>query len=303
MAMNRAQFARQLQEGLNTVFGLEYEKWPEEWREIFDIETSQKAYEEDVLMQGLGAAQVKEEGAGVAYDSGSELWARRYTHETIALAFAITEEAEEDNLYMAVGKRYAESLAMSMQYTKELKGAAVLNNAFSASYPGGDGVALCSTAHPLGNGSTFANKLATPADLHEAALEDASIGVSKFTNERSIPVALRCDKIVIPPDLEFIAERVLNSPMRPGTADNDVNAINKKGKFPGGYCINHYLTDLDSWYIRTTAKNGFKHFRRVKLQRKIEGEFESGNMRYRARERYVFGFTDPRCVYASEGAG
>ena len=303
MAMNRAQFARQLQEGLNTVFGLEYEEWPEEWREIYKVETSQKAYEEDVLMQGLGAAKVKAEGAGVEYDTGSELWARRYTHETIALAFAITEEAEEDNLYMSIGKRYAKSLAMSMQYTKELKGAAVLNNGFNSAYPGGDGKALFATDHPLGGGSQFGNKLATPADLHEASLEDVCIGVSKFVNERDIPVAMHVRKLVIPTDLEFIAQRVLHSQLRPGTADNDINAIKSLGKVPEGYCVNHYLTDPDAWFALTTAKDGFKHFQRKKIARKVEGEFESGNMRYRARERYVFGFTDPRCGYASEGAG
>lgn len=303
MAMNRAQFARQLQEGLNTVFGLEYARHPEEWKAIFQIETSRKAYEEDVLNQGFGAAPVKAEGAGVAYDSGSELWARRYTHETVALAFAITEEAEEDGLYGSLGRRYSTALARSMQYTKNVKGANILNNAFSSSFLGGDAKALCATDHPLGGGGTFANKLATPSDLHEASLEDVLIGISNFTDERDIPIATRAKKIVVPTSLEYVCERILASPARPGTADNDINAVKSLGKVPGGCAVNHYLTDDDAWFVTTDCPDGLKHFRRVKLQRKIEGEFESGNMRYRARERYVFGWTDPRGLFASEGAG
>ena len=303
MAMNRAQFARQLQEGLNTVFGLEYKRWPEEWRYHVEVEKSKKAFEEDVLMQGFGAAPVKEEGGPVAYDSGSELWAARYTHETIALAFAITEEAEEDGLYGSLGKKYSRALARSMQHTKEVKGANILNNGHNSSFTGGDGQPLFSTAHPLGGGGTFANKLATPADLHEASLEDALIGIAKFTDERGIPIAAMAKCLVVPPDLEYQAQRILHSHYRPGTADNDVNAIYSLGKIPQGAKVNHRLTDVDQWQLITDCPDGLKHFIRAKLSRKIEGEFESGNLRYRARERYIFGWTDPRGAYGSEGAG
>ena len=303
MAMNRAQFAKELQEGLNAVFGLEYNQWPEEWKYIFDVEKADKAYEEDVLLQGFGAAPVKEEGAPVAYDSGSEVWTARYNVETIALAFAITEEAEEDGLYGSLGRKYAKALARSMQYTKEVKGAAVLNNGFNSSFAGGDGKSLFATDHPLGGGGTWKNKLQTPADLHEASLEDINIGVSRFVDERDIPVAIMPRCLIVPPELKYQAERIVKSHYRPGTADNDINAIYKLDDFPDGVKINHYLTDTDAYFVKTNCPDGLKHFRRKKLTRKVEGEFESGNMRYRARERYVFGFTNPRAAYASEGAG
>ena len=303
MAMNRAQFAKELQEGLNAVFGLEYRDWPEEWKYIFDVEKANKAYEEDVLIQGFGAAPVKEEGAAVQYDSGSELWTARYVVETIALAFAITEEAEEDGLYGSLGRKYAKALARSMQYTKEVKGANVLNNGFNASFNGGDGKSLFALDHPLGGGGSWQNKLTTPADLHEASLEDINIGISRFVDERDIPVAVMPRCLIVPPELKYQAERITMSHYRPGTADNDVNALYQLGDFPDGVKINHYLTDKDAYFVKTNCPEGMKHFRRVKLTRKVEGEFESGNMRYRARERYVFGWTNPRAMYASEGAG
>lgn len=300
--LTRAQFRKQLQEGLNTVFGQEYKRYPNEWKAMFTTERSNKAYEEDVLEQGFGAAPVKAEGAAVDYDTASELWVARYQHETIALAFRITEEAEEDGLYGSIGKRYAKALARSMQHTKELKGANVLNNGFSSSFTGGDAVALFSTSHPLGGGGTFSNTLATPADLSETALEDACIQISEFTDERGIPIAVKARGLCLPPELIFTAQRILYSPGRVGTPDNDLNAINDLNMFPDGVHINHRLTDPDAWFIKTDAPDGMKHFVRVRIQRGMEGDFESGNMRYKARERYIFGWSDPRGAFGSEGA-
>jgi hypothetical protein len=300
--MNRAQFKKQLQEGLNTVFGMEYKRYPEEWRAMFDVENSGKAYEEDVLMSGFGAAPVKAEGAGVAYDAGAEEWTARYTHETIALAFSITEEAEEDGLYGALGNKYSRALARSMVHTKEIKGANIFNNGFSSSFTGGDGVELFSTAHPLANGSSLANELTTPADISETALEDAIIAIHKFTDERGIPVAAQSRKVCVPTDLEFNIHRILYSVLRPGTADNDPNAMRAMGMFPDGVAVNHRLTDTDAWFIKTDCPDGLKHMVRKRIKRKVEGDFETGNMRYRARERYVFGWTDPRGAFGSAGA-
>lgn len=300
--MNRAQFRKQLQEGLNAVFGLEYKSYPEEWRDFLDLENSHKAYEEDVLMVGLGAAQVKAEGAGVAYDSGSEAWVSRYQHETIALAFSITEEAIEDGLYGKLGAKYAKALARSMQHTKEVKSANILNNAFNSSFAGGDGKSLCATDHPLQGGGTFSNTFTTPADLSEASLEDALIQISKFTDDRGIPIASLAMKLVIPPDLCFVAERLTKSTLRPGTADNDINASRSKGMLPQGYCQVHRLTDPDAWFIKTDCPDGLKMMQRKNLQRGMEGDFETGNMRYKARERYSVGFTDPRAIFGSSGA-
>ena len=302
MAMNRALFKKQLQEGLNTVFGLTYRKYPQEWTAMFDTESSNKAYEEDVLMSGMGAAPVQAEGAGVAYDSGAEEWTARYTHETIALAFAITEEAEEDGLYGALGAKYSGALATSMVHTKEIRGANIFNNGFDSSFLGGDGVELFSLVHPLANGGTLANELSTPADLSETALEDAIIGISKFTDDRGIPIAARAIKLCIPTELQFNANRILNSALRPGTADNDINAMNNMGMFPGGVAVNHRFTDPDAWFIKTDCPDGLKHLVRKKITRKVEGDFETGNMRYRARERYSFGWTDPRGAYGSAGS-
>lgn len=301
-AMTRSAFARELQEGLNTVFGLEYRRYPEEWRAIFDVERSRKAYEEDVLLSGFGAAPVKAEGAGVAYDNGAEAWSRKYIHETIALAFAITQEAEEDNLYGSLGAKYSRALARALQHTKELKGANILNNGFSASFPGGDGKPLFATDHPLQGGGTYSNKLADPAELSETSLESACIQISKFVDERGIPIMVRPQKLIIPTDLDFVACRLLESSYRPGTADNDINVINAESRFPGGKAINHRLTDDEAWFIKTDCPDGLKHLIRKNVSRGIEGEFETGNMRYKARERYSFGWTDPRGGFASEGA-
>lgn len=302
MALNRADFRKQLQEGLNAVFGMAYKSYPEEWRGFFEVSNSNKAFEEDVLMAGFGAAPVKGEGAGIEYDEGAESYVARYNHETIALAFAITEEAEEDGLYGALGSKYAKALARSLQHTKEVKGSNVLNNGFSASYPGGDGVALFATNHPLWGGGTQSNKLSTPADLSEASIEAALIQIGDWVDERGIPVAIQAKCIVIPTELQFIAERILNSPYRSGTGDNDVNALKTMGTLPGGVKVNHRLTDADAWFIITDAPDGLKHMVRKKVSRGIEGDFETGNMRYKARERYSFGWSDYRGAFASEGA-
>lgn len=302
MALNRADFRKQLQEGLNTVFGMAYKSYAEEWRGIFSVETSRKAFEEDVLMAGFGAAPVKGEGSAVEYDEGAESYVSRYNHETIALAFAITEEAEEDGLYGALGAKYAKALARSLQHTKEVKGANILNNGFSASFIGGDGVSLFSTAHPLWGGGVQSNKLATPADLSEAAIEEAMIQIADWVDERGIPIAVMAKTLIIPTDLMFIAERILKSSGRPGTADNDLNALKSKGAFPGGVDVNHRLTDPDAWFVITDCPDGLKHFVRKKVSRGIEGDFETGNMRYKARERYSFGWSDYRGAFGSEGA-
>lgn len=300
--LNRAQFKKQLQEGLNTNFGLEYKRYPEEWRMIFDVENSSKAYEEDQLLSGFGAAVVKAEGSAVSYDEGSEAWTARYTAETIALAFAITEEAEEDGLYGSLGAKYARALARSMRHTKEIKGASIFNNGFSSSYAGGDGKELFATDHPLEGGGTFANELSTAADLSEASLEDAVNGIEAFVDERGIPIAAMARKLIVPTGLQFTAHRILKSTLRSGTGDNDINAMKSMGLFPDGVVKNHRLTDSDAWFIKTDVPDGLKHFKRKGIKRKVEGDFETGNMRYRARERYVFGWTDPRGAFGSPGA-
>ena len=300
--LNRAQFKRSLQEGINTHFGLEYKRYTEEWRELFEVDTSRKAYEEDVLLSGFGAAPVKAEGAGVAYDEGSEAWAARYTHETIAIAFAITEEAQEDFLYGSLAAKYGRAAARSMIHTKEIKGANVLNNGFDSSYTGGDAKELFATDHPLEGGGSFSNELATPADLSETALEDITNQVEDFVDERGIPVAATVRKLAIPNALQFVANRILFSDHRPGTADNDINAMKHMGLFPDGWCKNHRFTDNDAWFVLTDCPDGLKHFQRVKIRRKVEGDFESGNMRHRSRERYIFGWTDPRGAAGSAGA-
>lgn len=300
--MNRAAFRKELQEGLNSVFGLEYRDHPEEWRPVFAVERSDKAYEEDVLLAGLAGAPVKAEGAPVAYDAGAEAYTSRYVHETIALAFAITEEAEEDNLYGSIGRKYARALARSMQHTKEVKGAAILNNGFNVAFPGGNGQPLFSTAHPLWGGGTQANTFVTQADLSETALEEACIVISKFKDERGLPIAVKAMKLIIPPDLVFVAERIMKSTYRPGTSDNDVNALKSMGKVSGGIFDNHRLVDPDAWFLITDCMDGLKHMVRKNIQRGIEGDFETGNMRYKARERYSFGWSDYRGAFGSSGA-
>jgi len=300
--MNRTDFRRQLQEGLNTVFGLEYDRYPEEWRDIFDVETSAKAYEEDVLMVGLGAAPVKPEGSAIQYDDGGESYVARYNHETVALGFAVTEEAEEDGLYGSVGQKMARSLARSLLQTKEVKGANILNNGFSSSFLGGDGVSLYSTAHPLFGGGTLANRLSTPADLAEASLEEMALLIADWTDDRGIPMQAQIEKLILPTELQFVAARILMSPYQPDTGDNNINALFKLGTIRQGFCINHRLTDPDAWFLKTDQPDGLKHFVRKAVSGGVEGDFETGNMRYKKRERYSFGWSDWRGTAASEGA-
>lgn len=299
--MTRAQFRKQLQLGLNAVFGMRYRDFPEQWKELFEVVTASKAVEEQVQEMGLGAARVKAEGAGVAYDSGRELWFSRFESQTIALAFAITEEAEEDGLYGSLGRKYARSLATSMQYTKEIKGASIINNGYDTAYVGGDGKPLFSTTHPLGLSGTFANKLATPADLSETAMEAISILIDGFVDDRGIPKMARIKKLHIPKELKFVATRLLSGDERPGTPDRDINALKKLGVVPD-WAVNNFFTDPDQWMVTTDCDGGLQHFKRKPLSRGIEGDFETGNMRYKARERYVFGWHDPRGAAGSEGA-
>ena len=302
MAMNRAQFAKQLEEGLNTVFGLDYRTHPEEWRKCFEVQNSKKAFEEDLLVSGFGAAPEKAEGASAAFDEGQEGWTSRYTHDTIALQFAITEEAIEDNLYMSLGAKYAKALSRSMQHTKEIKGASVFNNAFNGSFAGGDGKALLATDHPLMGGGTYSNTLATPADFAEASLEDALIQIRKAKDDRGIPMALTAKDVIIPPELEYIAFRILDSNMRPGTADNDVNAVNKMGIFGSPAHVITRLTDADAWFIKTDCPEGLKYFDRVALKKRIKTDHDTGNYQYLVRERYSMGWSDPRTLFGSAGA-
>jgi hypothetical protein len=301
MTMKRADFYKELQEGLNTVFGKEYRRYPELWRGMFDVETSSKAFEEEVLSIDFGLAPEKGEGAAVSYDAGADAWTARYRHTTYALAFRITEEAEEDGLYGSLGARYAKALAQSLQETKEVNCAAVYNNAFSASFPGGDGVSLLNTSHPLWGGGVLSNKLAVAADLSEAALEDALNQISEFTDDRGKFINVTARKLIVPTELRFVAARLLDSPYRPGTGDNDINAIKSMGMLPGGTAASPYLTDPDAWFIRTDAPDGLKHFVRKKVARGMEGEFETGDLRYKARERYSNGWTNWRGLFGSEG--
>ena len=302
MTINRASLKKQLQEGLNTVFGLRYKQHEKQWPAIFDAFKSNKAYEEDVLMTGFGAAPTKEEGAGVDYDSAREAWTSRYVNETIALAFSITEEAVEDNLYGDIGNKLARALARSIAHTEEVKAAAVLNNGFSSSYPGGDGKELFATDHPLSGGGTFQNELTTAADLSEASLEEALNTIGDFTDDRGLNVKVTAKKLIVPVELQFTAARLLKSSYRPGTADNDINVIKEMSYISGGHAVNNYLTDPDAWFIITDAEDGLKRFNRSPLQRGMEADFESANMRYKARIRFVYGWTDPRGAFGSAGA-
>lgn len=301
MAMNRALFYKELQEGLNAVFGKAYKRHPEIWRKLFDVTSSRKAFEEEVMSIGLGLVPVKDEGAGVAYDSGADSFVARYDHLTYALAFAITQEAEEDGLYGSLGARYSKALANSVQETKEVNGHAVFNNGHSAAAPGGDGVPLFSTAHPLFNGGTQSNKLATAADLSEAALEDALNQIGLWTDDRGLQINVLAKALAIPTALRFVAFRLLESPYRPGTGDNDRNAINGMDMFPQGTIVSPYFTDTDQWNILTDADDSLKSFERVKLQRGMEGDFETGNVRYKARFRQSWGWSDWRGAFSSEG--
>ena len=301
MAISRAQLVKELEPGLNALFGLEYKQYGEQWTEIFDTESSDRAFEEEVMLAGFANAAVKPEGQGVGYDDAQETFTARYTNETIALAFAITEEAIEDNLYDRLASRYTKALARSMASTKNIKGAAVLNNAFDATYAGGDGVELCSTAHPTLAG-TFSNELTVAAELNETSLEQSLIDIAAMTDERGLRIAARGVKMIIPSELQFTAERLMKSQGRTGTADNDINAIVSMGMIPQGYRVNNYLTDSDAFYILTDVPNGMKMFNRAPLTTAMEGDFDTGNVRYKARERYSFGVSDPRGIFGVEGA-
>ena len=300
MALNRALFTKQLNLGLNTVFGMEYDRYPEQWRSLYSTEQSMKAFEEDVQMIGFGAAPTKAEGAMINYDSGREGFVSRYVHETVALAFAITEEAEEDGLYGSLGAKYARALARSMQHTKEIKGANIFNTATTTSL-GGDGQPLLNGSHPLGGGGTASNILGTPADLSETSLETLLVQISTAVDDRSIPIALSGRKLAVPPQLVFVAERIIKSNLRPGTADNDINAMRNMGMIPEGVVVNQRFTNPDQYFILTDCPDGMKHFVRSPIKKAVEGDFETGNLRYKCRERYSFGFTDWRGVYGSEG--
>ncbi len=301
MAITRAQLVKELEPGLNALFGLEYKNYEQEHTQIYDIESSDRAFEEEVMLSGFGEAPVKTEGAGLAYDTAQEVFTARYTHETIALAFSLTEEAVEDNLYDRLARRYTMALARSMATTKQIKAASVLNGAFTTSI-GGDGVALCSTDHPIIGGPNQKNELATPADLSETSLEQAIIDIQSLVDERNLKIAIQGLKLIIPKELQFTADRIMKSTLRVGTADNDINAIKNMGMIPQGYTVNHYLTDPDAWFIKTDAPNGMKMFERVTMKTAFEGDFETGNMRYKARERYSFGFSDWRGLFGSPGA-
>ena len=298
MAISRAQLVKELEPGLNALFGLEYKQYVNEAAEIFDTESSDRAFEEEVMLSGFGNAAVKPEGQGIQFDDAQETFTARYTNETIALAFAITEEAIEDNLYDRLASRYTKALARSMANTKQVKAAAVLNNAFNAGFAGGDGVELCSSVHPTLSG-TFANELATSADLNETSLEQSLIDIAAFTDERGLKIAARGMKMIIPSELQFTADRLMKSEGRVGTADNDINAIKNMGMVSEGYTVNHYLTDPDAFFIKTDVPNGLKHFNRSPIKTTMEGDFDTGNVRYKARERYVFGFSDPRGAFGS----
>ena len=301
MAISRAQLVKELEPGLNALFGLEYKNYENEHAEIFDIESSERAFEEEVMLSGFGNAQVKAEGQGVSFDDAQETFTARYTNETIALAFAITEEAIEDNLYDRLASRYTKALARSMANTKQVKGANVLNNAFDPNFLGGDGKELCATDHPTLAGS-FSNELNVSADLNETSLEQSLIDIAAFTDERGLKIAARGIKMIIPSALQFTAERLMESKGRTGTADNDINAIVSKGMIPQGYVVNHYLTDDDAYFIKTDVPNGLKMFNRSPIKTSMEGDFDTGNVRYKARERYSFGFSDPRGIFGSPGA-
>jgi hypothetical protein len=302
MAISRSQLVKELEPGLNALFGLEYNRYENEHAEIFDSESSDRAFEEEVILSGFGAAPVKSEGEGVSFDTAQEGYTARYTHETIAMAFAITEEAIEDNLYDRLAGRYTRALARSMANTKQVKAANVLNNAFNSSFTGGDGVELCSAVHPLTNGGTFANELSTAADLSETSMEQSLIDIAAFVDERGLKVALQGAKLIIPKELQFTAERILKTPQRVGTSDNDINAMASMGMIPQGYRVNHYLTDTDAFFIMTDAPNGMKQFVRAPIKTAMEGDFDTGNVRFKARERYSFGFSDPRGIFGSPGA-
>jgi len=300
MAISRQQLAKELEPGLNALFGLEYKNYENQHLEIFDKESSDRAFEEEVMLSGFANASVKAEGSAVSFDSANETFTARYTHETVALAFSITEEAVEDNLYDSIATRYTKALARSMANTKQIKAANVLNNGFDTAN-GGDGKALMATDHPTIAG-TFRNELSTASDLNETSLEQAMIDINAFTDERGLKIAARGMKMIIPSALQFTAERLMKSALRTGTSDNDTNALKSMGMLPQGYVVNNYLTDDDAFFIKTDVPNGLKMFERAAIKTAMEGDFDTGNVRYKARERYSFGFSDPRGIFGSPGA-
>ena len=302
MAISRAQLLKELLPGLNALFGLEYARYGEEHKEIFETESSERSFEEETKLSGFSAAPVKNEGSAIAYDNGQEVFTARYNHETIALGFSLTEEAIEDNLYDSLSSRYTKALARAMAYTKQTKAAAILNNGFDTDYPGGDGQPLFSASHPLVSGGTNSNVPTTPADLNETSLEAAVIQIAAWTDERGLLIAAKPRKLVVPPSLMFVATRLLETELRVSTADNDINAIKSNGSIPEGYTVNHFLTDTDAWFLTTDVPNGLKHFVRTPMQNSMDGDFDTGNVRYKARERYSFGWSDPLGMYGSAGA-
>ena len=302
MAISRAQLLKELLPGLNALFGMEYSRYGEEHKEIYETETSERSFEEETKLSGFSAAPVKNEGSAIAYDNAQEAWSTRYTHETIALGFSITEEAVEDNLYDSLSARYTKSLARAMAYTKQVKAASVLNNGFSSTYAGGDGVSLFNASHPLISGGVNSNTPSTQIDLNETSLEAAVIQIAAWTDERGLLIAAKPKKMVVPPSLMFVAKRLLDTELRVSTADNDINAIKQMGAIPEGYCVNHFLTDTSAWFLTTDVPNGMKHFVRTPLQNSMDGDFDTGNVRYKARERYSFGWSDPLGMWGSSGS-
>jgi hypothetical protein len=302
MAISRAQLLKELLPGLNALFGLQYKTYDQEHEEIYETETSERSFEEETKLSGFSAAPVKNEGSAIAYDNAQEAWTARYNHETIALGFSLTEEAIEDNLYDSLSARYTKSLARGMAYTKQVKGASVINNGFSSAYVGGDGVSLFSASHPLISGGVNSNRPATAADLNETSLEAAVIQIAAWTDERGLLIAAKPKKLIVPPALQFVATRLLDTSLRVGTTDNDINAIKNNGSIPEGYTINHYLTDNNGWYLTTDVPNGMKHFVRTAMSTGMDGDFDTGNVRYKARERYSFGWSDPLGMFGSQGA-
>ena len=302
MAISRAQLLKELLPGLNALFGMEYKRYGEEHKEIYETESSERSFEEETKLAGFSAAPVKNEGSAIQYDNAQEAWTARYNHETIAMGFSITEEAMEDNLYDSLSARYTKSLARAMSYTKQVKAAAVLNNGFNASVVYGDGQALFSTAHPIVSGGTNSNRPATAADLNETSLEAAVIQIAGWTDEKGLLIAAKPRKLIVPPALQFVATRLLETSLRVGTTDNDINALKNNGSIPEGYTINHFLTDTNAWFLRTDVPNGMKHFVRVPLATSMDSDFDTGNNRYKARERYSFGCSDPLGMFGSPGA-
>jgi len=299
MAISRSQLLKELLPGLNALFGLEYARYGEEHKELYETESSERSFEEETKLSGFSAAPVKNEGGAISYDNAQEAWTTRYSHETIALGFSITEEAIEDNLYDSLSARYTKGLARAMAYTKQVKAAAVLNNGFNSAYTGGDGVSLFSASHPLVNGGTNSNSPSTPADLNETSLENAVIQIAAWTDERGLLIAAKPKKLIVPPALQFVATRLLETKLRVGTNNNDINAIENNGSIPEGYTINHFLTAPNAWFLLTDVPNGMKHFERTPLQNSMDGDFDTGNVRYKSRERYSFGWSDPLGIYGT----